>query len=88
MAKKIDPDYKQELISLNDALFDKEQELERIRMAVSAARFYLSGDPDNDERVYNLYGAMANLRAEEKKMADCRKRLEELVGEVFHHIID
>ena len=87
MEKRINPEYKEELRNLNDRLFDKEHELERQRMAVSAARYYLASDPTDDELVYNLHGAMANLRAKQKEVDDLRQQLEEMLNKVWENII-
>ena len=83
---KINAEYHKELIRVNELLFNEESTLERLKLAVSAARHYLSAFPYDDERVFNLQGAMANYRCQENKVRNIRAKLEEMVNDVFSNI--
>lgn len=85
---KINAEYHKELIRVNELLFNEESVLERLKLAVSAARHYLSAFPDDDERVFNLQGAIANMRAQENKVRNIRAKLEEMANDVFSNIED
>lgn len=83
---KINAEYHKELIRVNELLFNEESELERLKLVVSAARHFLSAFPDDSESVFNLRGAIANMRAQENKVRNIRAKLEEMANDVFSNI--
>lgn len=81
-------DYKQEISRLNDSLFEEEERLEECRNAVIAARHYLSADPDNDERFYNLFVKITTMKSQQIIADGIRERLETMVSNIFLHMED
>lgn len=67
---------------LNEQLFEAEYKLEAQQHAVSKYRYYLAADA-NSETVLDLRGAVANLRAYQKRANELRARLEQALDRVF-----
>jgi len=83
MEKQINKEYRNRLTELNEKLMEEEFTLDRLNNAVSAARHYLAAEPDNDERVLNLHGAISNRNAQYKKVQSIREEFENMVNNVF-----
>lgn len=81
-------DYKQEISRLNDSIFEEEARLEECRNAVVATRHYLSADPDNDERLNDLFVKISVMKAQQTVVDGMRERLETMVSNIFSHMED
>ena len=67
---------------LNEQLLEAEYKLEAQQRAVSKYRYYLAADA-NSSTVMDLRGAMANLRAYQKRVNELREQLERALDQVF-----
>lgn len=67
---------------LNEQLFEAEYKLETQQRAVSKYRYYLAAEP-TAEKVMDLRGAMANLRAYQQQADKLRRQLEEALNNVW-----
>ena len=87
MATELKKEYMEQVVELNNRLFDEEQNLERLERAVSAARYYMAAEPTNPERVFNLYGSTHNRNAQRRRVEELRQQLQQKIDEVYANIV-
>ena len=80
--KKFSEDTIKQVADLNEQLFDAEQKVSNQENVVRAARFYFAAEP-TQERLLDLRGAMANLRAEQANLDNLRTQFSEYVKNVY-----
>ena len=69
-------------VDLNNRIFDQERIVDDLTHAVSAQRYYLAADK-TAERVLELRGAMANLRAERDRLAALQSKMDDELANIF-----
>ena len=70
------------IVDLNNRIFDQERIVDDLTHAVSAQRYYLAADK-TAERVLELRGAMANLRAERDRLAALQSKMDDELANIF-----
>ena len=70
------------IVDLNNRIFDQECKVDNLEHAVSAQRYYLAADK-TAERVLELRGAMANLRAERDRLAALQSKMDDELANIF-----
>ena len=85
---KINKTYHEKLIRINETLFEEKAALRNLSMALSAARHYLSAYPDDDQRVMDLYGAMANYNAKKATVENLEREFEKQVMNLWENMED
>ena len=70
------------IVDLNNRIFDQERIVDDLTHAVSAQRYYLAADK-TAERVLELRGAMANLRAERDRLAALQSKMDNELTNIF-----
>lgn len=70
------------IVDLNNRIFDQERIVDDLTHAVSAQRYYLAADK-TAERVLELRGAMANLRAERDRLAALQSKMDDELTNIF-----
>ena len=71
------------IVDLNNRIFDQERIVDELTHAVSAQRYYLAADK-TAERVLELRGAMANLRAERDRLAALQSKMDDELTNIFN----
>lgn len=71
------------LVDLNNRIFDQERIVDDLTHAVSAQRYYLAADK-TAERVLELRGAMANLRAERDRLAALQSKMDDELANIYN----
>ena len=71
------------IVDLNNRIFDQERIVDDLTHAVSAQRYYLAADK-TAERVLELRGAMANLRAERDRLAALQSKMDDELANIFN----
>ena len=71
------------IVDLNNKIFDQERKVDNLEHAVSAQRYYLAADK-NQERVLELRGAMLNLHAERDRLADLQSKMQAELDGIFN----
>ena len=71
------------IVDLNNRIFDQERIVDDLTHAVSAQRYYLAADK-TAERVLELRGAMANLRAERDRLAALQSKMDDELTNIFN----
>ena len=70
------------IVDLNNRIFDQERIVDDLTHAVSAQRYYLAADK-TAERILELRGAMANLRAERDRLAALQSKMDDELANIF-----
>ena len=70
------------IVDLNNRIFDQERIVDDLTHAVSAQRYYLAADK-TVERILELRGAMANLRAERDRLAALQSKMDDELTNIF-----
>ena len=70
------------IVDLNNRIFDQERIVDDLTHAVSAQRYYLAADK-TAERILELRGAMANLRAERDRLAALQSKMDDELDNIF-----
>lgn len=70
------------IVDLNNRIFDQERIVDDLTHAVSAQRYYLAADK-TAERILELRGAMANLRAERDRLAAIQSKMDDELANIF-----
>ena len=70
------------IVDLNNRIFDQERIVDDLTHAVSAQRYYLAADK-NQERVLELRGAMANLRADRDRLTALQSKMDDELANIF-----
>ena len=70
------------IVDLNNRIFDQECKVDNLEHAVSTQRYYLAADK-TAERILELRGAMANLRAERDRLAALQSKMDDELANIF-----
>ena len=70
------------IVDLNNRIFDQERIVDDLTHAVSAQRYYIAADK-TAERVLELRGAMANLRADRDRLTALQSKMDDELANIF-----